>query len=85
MPLTPIIEVEVFDVWGIDFIGHFLPSFNNLYISLDVDYVSKWAEAIVTATNDANIVLKFLKRSIFTRFGTPHAIINEGVRIFCNR
>ena len=41
MPLTNILEVEVFDVWGIDFMGPFPPSFGNLYILVAVDYVSK--------------------------------------------
>ena len=45
MPLTNILEVEVFDVWGIDFMGPFPPSFGNLYILVVVDYVSKWVEA----------------------------------------
>ncbi|KAH9802442.1 hypothetical protein KPL71_001386 [Citrus sinensis] len=42
MPLTNILEVEVFDVWGIDFMGPFPPSFGNLYILVAVDYISKW-------------------------------------------
>ena len=44
MPLTNILEVEVFNVWGIDFMGPFPPSFENLYILIVVDYVSKWVE-----------------------------------------
>ncbi|KAK4269610.1 hypothetical protein QN277_022745 [Acacia crassicarpa] len=41
MPLTPILEVEVFDVWGIDFMGPFPLSRGNQYILVAVDYVSK--------------------------------------------
>jgi sRNA-binding regulator protein Hfq len=40
MPLTNILVSEIFYVYGIDFIGPF-PSFDNLYILLAVDYVSK--------------------------------------------
>ena len=58
--------------------------FNNKYIFLVVVYVSKWIEAIVSPTNDANIVLKFLKRNIF-RFGVPKAIISDGSKQFCNK
>ena len=36
---------EVFDVWGIDFMGPFLVSYGYVYILLVVDYVSKWVEA----------------------------------------
>ncbi|XP_062075473.1 uncharacterized protein LOC133779536 [Humulus lupulus] len=42
MSMTGILEVELFDVWGIDFMGPFPSSFNNKYILLVVDYVSKW-------------------------------------------
>ena len=55
-PMHPILEVELFDLWGIDFMGPFPSSYNNLYILLAVDYVSKWVEAIPTRTNDAKIV-----------------------------
>jgi len=41
MPLSPIIVVEVFDVWGIDFMGPFPSSCGNEYILLAMDYVSK--------------------------------------------
>ena len=40
-PMHPILEVELFDLWGIDFMGPFPASYNNLYIFLAVDYVSK--------------------------------------------
>jgi len=29
MPLNPILEVEIFDVWDIDFMGPFPSSFGN--------------------------------------------------------
>ena len=41
MQLNNILEVEIFNVWGIDFMGPFPPSFGNLCILLAVDYVSK--------------------------------------------
>ena len=41
MPLTPILEVEIFDLWGIDFMGPFPLSYGNQYILVAVDYVSK--------------------------------------------
>ena len=58
-----ILKVELFDVWGIDFMGPFPPSFGFVYILLAVDYVSKWVEAIATTTNNAKVVLKFLHRT----------------------
>ncbi|XP_024962718.1 uncharacterized protein LOC112502930 [Cynara cardunculus var. scolymus] len=77
MPLNGILEVELFDVWGIDFMGPFPPSNNCQYILVAVDYVSKWVEAMACVSNDAKIVVKFLQKQIFTRFGTPRALISD--------
>ncbi|KAM2960454.1 hypothetical protein FF1_030149 [Malus domestica] len=85
MPLNNILVVELFDVWGIDFMGPFPSSFGYLYILVAVDYVSKWVEAIATRTNDHKAVLNFLKNDIFCRFGTPRAIISDGGSHFCNK
>ena len=85
MPLNPILEIELFDVWGIDFMGPFSNSFGNQYILVAVDYVSKWVEAIPSKTNDNKVVIKFLKENIFSRFGTPRAIISDNGTHFCNR
>ncbi|XP_070014425.1 uncharacterized protein [Nicotiana sylvestris] len=51
----------------------------------DEYYVSKWVEAVAFPTNDARVVVGFLKKNIFTRFGTPRAIISDGGTHFCNR
>ena len=40
MPLNLILVVDIFDVWGIDFMGPFLTSFGYSYILVGVDYVS---------------------------------------------
>ena len=84
-PLQPILEVELFDIWGMDFMGPFPSSFSNLYILLVIDYVSKWVEAIPTRTNDAKVVANFLHNHILTRFGTPRALITDGGTHFCNK
>nr|GFA55192.1 reverse transcriptase domain-containing protein [Tanacetum cinerariifolium] len=74
---------EIFDVWGIDFMGPFPSSKGNKYILVAVDYLSKWVEANALPTNDAQVVVKFLK-SLFARFGTPKAIISDRGTHFCN-
>ncbi|XP_060183227.1 uncharacterized protein LOC132613200 [Lycium barbarum] len=84
MPLTNILEVEIFDVWGIDFMGPFPPSFGNRYILLAVNYVSKWVEAVPLPTNDAKVVVNFVRKNIFARFGTPRAMISDGGAHFSN-
>ena len=83
-PMNPIMEVELFELWGMNFMGPFPSSFSHMYILLAVDYVSKWVEAIPTHTNDASVVVKFLRNHIFTRFGTPRALITDGGTHFCN-
>ncbi|KAI3767638.1 hypothetical protein L2E82_17938 [Cichorium intybus] len=84
MPLHSIQVCEIFDVWGIDFMGPFPNSQGNKYILVAVDYVSKWAEAKALPTNDARGVVKFLK-TIFARFGVPKALISDRGTHFCNK
>ncbi|GKD82467.1 reverse transcriptase domain-containing protein, partial [Tanacetum coccineum] len=74
MPQNAIQVCEIFDVWGIDFMGPFLSSQGNKYILVAINYFSKWVEAKALPTNDARVVIKILK-SLFARFGTPRAII----------
>ncbi|GJT09027.1 reverse transcriptase domain-containing protein [Tanacetum coccineum] len=83
MPLTNIIVSEIFDIWGIDFMGPFPSLQNNKYILVAVDYVSKWVEAEALPTNDARVVVKFL-RKLFSRFRVPKALISDRETHFCN-
>ncbi|GJT95398.1 reverse transcriptase domain-containing protein [Tanacetum coccineum] len=61
MPLTNIQVCEIFDVWGIDFKGPFPKSHKFEYILVAIDYVSKWVKAQALPTNDARVVITFLK------------------------
>nr|GEY03092.1 reverse transcriptase domain-containing protein [Tanacetum cinerariifolium] len=83
MPQNFIQICEIFDVWGIDFMGPFPSSKGNKYILVAVNYLSKWVEAKALPTNNARVVVKFLK-SLFFRFGTPKAIISDRGTHFCN-
>ena len=65
--------------------GPFLNSYDNLYILVTVDYVSKWVEAVACKTNDHKVVVQFLRDTIFARFGMPRAIISDGGKHFCNQ
>ncbi|GJY30894.1 reverse transcriptase domain-containing protein [Tanacetum coccineum] len=61
MPQNSIQVCEIFDVWGIDFMGPFPSSRGNKYILVAVEYLSKWVKAKALPTNDARVVCKFLK------------------------
>ncbi|GJZ52016.1 reverse transcriptase domain-containing protein [Tanacetum coccineum] len=76
MPQNNIQVSEIFDIWGIDFIGPFPKSHMFEYILVAIDYVSKWAEAEALPTNDARVVINFLK-NLFSRFVIPKALISD--------
>ncbi|GKA91968.1 reverse transcriptase domain-containing protein [Tanacetum coccineum] len=84
MPLTNIQVCEIFDVWGIDFMGPFSKSYKFEYILVAVDYVSKWAEAQALQTNDARVVITFLKK-LLCHFRMPKALISDRGTHFCNK
>jgi len=84
MPLQNILEFEAFDCEGIDFIGPFPSSYSHEYILLVVDYVKKWVQAITVQHEDVKIIICFLKKNIFSRFGTPRVLISDRGSHFCN-
>ncbi|GJX36147.1 reverse transcriptase domain-containing protein [Tanacetum coccineum] len=56
MPQNTIQVCEIFDIWGIDFMGPFPSSKGNKYILVAVDYLSKWVESKKDApTNNARL------------------------------
>ena len=79
-----ILEVEIFDVRGIHFMGPFPVSEGNKYILVCVDYVSKWVKAQACSINNERLVCKFLKK-LFSRFGMPRVIISDRGIQFCNK
>ncbi|GJV54758.1 reverse transcriptase domain-containing protein [Tanacetum coccineum] len=64
--------------------GPFPKSYKFKYILVAVDYVSKWAEAQALPTNDARVVVAFLKK-LFCHFGMPKALISDRGTHFCNK
>ncbi|XP_022899357.1 uncharacterized protein K02A2.6-like [Olea europaea var. sylvestris] len=68
----------------VDFIGHFPSSYNNRYILVAVDYVFKWVKAKALPINDARVVVDFIKKYIFNRYGSSKAIISDGATHFRN-
>ena len=78
MPLTYNLQVELFDVCGIDYMGPFVKSHGCEYILVAVDYTSKWVEAMPCRAADAKHARKMFHEIIFPRFGTPRMVISDG-------
>ncbi|GJT82681.1 reverse transcriptase domain-containing protein [Tanacetum coccineum] len=68
MPQNSIQVCEIFDVWGIDFMGPFPSSQGNKYILVAVDYLSKWVKAKALPTNDGRVAM--LKYGVTHRLAT---------------
>ncbi|CAA7021691.1 unnamed protein product [Microthlaspi erraticum] len=85
MPLNPISEVEIFDVWGIDFMGPFKPDSNGHNYILVLWTMSKWIEAIPCPACDAKVVIKLFRTIIFPRYGIPRVVISDGGSHFINK
>ena len=71
MPLNLILEIEIFECWGIDFMGPFLSSFGFLHILVAVDYVLKRIEVIFSRNSDSKTMVKFLRENVLSQFGIP--------------
>ena len=63
--------VELFNVWGFDYMGPFPSSNGYTHILVAVDYVTKWVEAIPTSSADHNTSIKMLKEVIFSEVWSP--------------
>jgi hypothetical protein len=78
MPLTSNLQIDIFDVWGIYFMGPFPNSEGYEYILVAVDYVSKWVEALPCWAADAMHSKKMFHEVIFLRYGVPRIVISDG-------
>jgi hypothetical protein len=85
MPLQNNLQIEIFDVWGIDFMGPFPKSYNREYILVAVDYVSKWVEAMTCRAVESKHARKMFHEIIFPHFGTPRMVISDGGLHFINQ
>jgi len=85
MPLQSNLQLEIFDVWGIDFMGPFPASEQCEYILVAVDYVSKWVEALPCTAADSKNSRKMFEEVIFPRFGVPRVVISDGGSHFIDK
>jgi hypothetical protein len=78
MPLNYNLQIDLFDVWGIDFMGPFKNSCRYEYILVMVDYVSKWVEAMPCRKAPMEESITMIKNVMFPHFGTPRILISDG-------
>jgi transposase InsO family protein len=85
MPLTLNLQIDIFDVWGIDFMGPFPNSEGCEYILVVVDYVSKCVETLPCRAAVAMHSKRMLHEVIFLRYGVPRIVISDGGSHFIDR
>jgi hypothetical protein len=85
MPLTSNLQIYIFDVWGIDFMGPFPNSENCEYIMVAIDYVSKWVEALSCWAAHAMHSKNMFHEVIFLMYGIPRIVISDGGSHFIDR
>jgi hypothetical protein len=85
MPLTLNLQIDIFDVWGSDFMGPCPNSEGYEYILVVVDYVSKWVEALPCQAVDAMHSKKMFHELIFPRYGVTRIVISDGGSNFFDR
>ncbi|XP_039841724.1 uncharacterized protein K02A2.6-like [Panicum virgatum] len=78
MPLNYNLQIDLFDVWGIDFMGPFVNSHGFEHILVMVDYVSKWVEAMPCRKASTEESIHMIKSVIFPRYGVPRILISDG-------
>ena len=71
-------QIDLFDVWGIDFMGPFVNSHGFEHILVMVDYVSKWVEAMPCRKAPTEESIHMIKSIIFPRYGVPRILISNG-------
>jgi hypothetical protein len=78
MPLKYNLQIYLFYVWGIDFMGPFKNSHGFEHILVMIDYVSKWVEAMPCRKTSIEKSIAMIKGMIFSCFGTPRILISDG-------
>jgi transposase InsO family protein len=78
MPLRYNLQIDLSDVWGIDFMGPFKNSHGFEHILVMVDYVYKWVEAMPCHKSSTKESIAMIKSMIFHRFGTLRILISDG-------
>nr|GEV33083.1 reverse transcriptase domain-containing protein [Tanacetum cinerariifolium] len=86
LPQNSIQVCEIFNVWGIDFMGPFPSSKGKKHIIVAVDYLSKWVEAKALPTNDARVgVTHRLSTTYHPQTSRQVEVTNRGLKRILER
>jgi hypothetical protein len=85
MPLRYNLQIDLFDVWGIDFMGPFKNSLGYEHILVMVDYVSKQVEAMPCRKVSTEEFITMIKSMIVPRFDTLRMLISDEGTHFTGR
>jgi hypothetical protein len=78
MHLNYNLQIDIFDVWGIDVMGPFTNSNGYEHILVMVDYVSRWVKAISYRKASTEESISMTENVIFPRYGVPRILISDG-------
>jgi transposase InsO family protein len=80
LPLQPVLDLQGFEKWVVDFIGPINPKTNHSkarYIITATDYLTCWAEATTVQDCSTDIVSRFIFGNIITWFGYPGSLTSD--------
>ena len=83
--IHPVITAGPFYKWGIDFMT-FNPTSSNgqKYIVIEVDYFTKWVEAMPTFNNTTDTTSCFFFNHVISHFGVPLQLVFDHGKHFEN-
>ena len=87
MPHQPVLPLDPFQKWGLDFVGSFTPAATrkgNKYILVAIDYCTKWVEAKALRENTTAVTAKFLYEHIWCRFVCTIELVSDQGSHFLN-
>ena len=85
MPHQPVLPLETFQKWGLDFVRPFKPRTertSNQYVIVATDYCTKFVEAKALRDNTVASTIKFLYERIWCRFGCAIELVSDQVTHF---
>ena len=80
MPHQPILPLEPFQKWGLDFVRPFklaVACTDNKYIIVATDYCTKWVKETALRDNSMATTIIFLFECIWCRFGSSIELISD--------